>query len=168
VSRKSVRVLLVIALGCVLVLSLGCGKVAEKAAESATGVKVDKQGDKVTVTGKEGEIVAIEAGKLPEGMPEDFPIYEGEVKVGNKSESSDGTMFQVMIVTGDDAKTVADWYEEELKAKGWTIENRVDTSAGNQVMSAVSAKKGEDQATISAVEKSEDDKTGVSITLAVK
>lgn len=107
---------------CVLAFSLvGCQKIAEKATEKAiegaTGVKVDTDKESVTITGEDGSsITAGSDGELPDGFPEDVPVYEGEIVSSLMTEGN----YTVAIETKDDATTVWDWYGTELESAGWT------------------------------------------------
>jgi len=147
----------------------GCGLLIRKGVESATGVKVDENSGKVTVTGKDGGTATMQEGRLPEGLPSDFPVYEGTVKLGNKVQTADGASFQISIETPDGAKAVGDWYADKLKAAGWTIDARNDATANGKAMTTLSAKAGEKMQTmVIAGENSGDSGTTINVTLMVK
>jgi len=109
-------------LTCALAFTLvGCQSIAEKATEAAiedaTGVKVDQEGDSVTITGEDGSsITAGQGGELPEGFPEDAPVYDGDITTSLVTEDS----FTIGIETDDEWTKVWDWYTAELESEGWT------------------------------------------------
>lgn len=158
----------VLMLGAAVGMS-GCGMLIRKGVESATGVKVDEGSGKVTVTGKDGGTATMQEGKLPEGLPAGFPVYAGTVKLGNKVETPEGTSFQISLETPDDAKTVGDWYADELKGAGWTVEARNDADVDGKSITTLSAKSGEKMQTmIIAGEESGESVTTVNVTLMTK
>lgn len=129
--------------GCLLLLALavsGCGAIAEKATETAieqsTGVKIDKDGEQVTIEGEDGAVGAVgEDVKLPDDFPADVPVYEGEIKAVIAGENQ----WTVSLETPDDAQTVLDFYAEKLAADGWKKEMTANTPDGGMY----SASKGE-------------------------
>jgi hypothetical protein len=147
----------------------GCGMLVRKGVESATGVKVDEKSGAVTINGKNGGTATMQEGKLPDGLPTGFPVYAGTVKLGNKVQTAEGTSFQMSIETPDDAKTVGDWYSEQLKGAGWTIEARNDANANGKSIMTLSAKNGDKMQTmVIAGENSDNTATTVNVTLTVK
>lgn len=147
----------------------GCGLLIRKGIESATGVKVDQSSGKVTVTGKNGGTATMQEGKLPDGLPPNFPVYPGTVKLGNKVQTAQGTSFQIVIETADDAKTIGDWYETKLKEAGWSIESRNDVNTNGKAIATISAKSGDKmQAMIIAGDSADTSTNSVNITLSVK
>ena len=118
-GRWSFRAAIVAASLVALLAVSGCGLLVQKGVEAATGVKVDQGTGQVTVTGKNGQTATSQEGKIPDGLPADFPVYQGTVKLGNKVTTPQGTTFQIVIETADGAKTIGDWYENKLKAADW-------------------------------------------------
>ena len=139
---RSLKAIVVLALLALLVFSLmGCSFVAQKAVEGATGVKVDQNGNNVTVTGKNGTAsLSSKEGKLPDGMPSDVPAYAGTIKSSATLATEEGTNYTFEVATSDDAATVQSWYKDKLTSSGWTVTGTV-TSGSESAM--VSAKKGE-------------------------
>jgi hypothetical protein len=158
----------VLAIASVLATS-GCGMLIRKGVESATGVKVDEKSGSVTVNGKNGGTATMQEGKLPDGLPAGFPVYTGTVKLGNKVQTAEGTSFQMVIETPDDAKTVGDWYSEKLKGAGWTIDARNDANANGKSIVTLTAKSGDKMQTMVIVgENSDNTATAVNVSLTVK
>ena len=150
-SSTRVRTLVAVALVVVLAFALtGCQLIAQKAVEQATGVKVDKNGDSVTITGKNGETASVAKGKVPDGWPTDVPVYTGTVTMGNKMDTGGKTAFLVTLETPDAPKAVADWYEQQLTSQGWTKTDRNDANAGGKDVSILVAEKGTQRVAVSA------------------
>ena len=134
--KRGVAALLV----AMLVLALvGCAQIAQQATkaavENATGVKVDQNGQKVTVTDKNGQTSSIstDQNKLPDGLPSDVPAYSGTITAATKLDAPDtGTTYQFTVTTTDDAATVQSWYKDQLASKGWKITGTV--TSGDQAM----------------------------------
>jgi hypothetical protein len=150
-GRLSVRVLVVIALVAAMAVTVqGCQMIAQKAVEQATGVKVDKNGDQVTITGKDGTTASVGKGTVPDGWPTDVPVYAGTITMGNKMDANGKTAFLVTLETPDAPKAVADWYQEKLTGDGWTKTDRNDASAGGKEVSILVAEKGTQRVAVSA------------------
>lgn len=144
----SKRIRLAAALLALVLLALaltGCAAIARKATqtvvEKATGVKVDQ--NKVTVTGKNGQQATLSSqqGQLPQGLPADFPNYAGTPESSAKQDTPAGTTFSYSIVTPDAIAAVADFYKTKLTSAGWTVENVISGTQGDQVSSILSGKK---------------------------
>jgi hypothetical protein len=146
--KKSLTVLCVFAL-----LALGCGE--KTTVSTPTGdVKVTKKGDAITfeVKGKDEKTNVAIAGSdtgvaLPEKFPSDVPVMPGAiVKVAMTTGEGMSVQFSVKASQPDAVK----FYEENLKAKGWTIEATMN-SAGSSMMSA---KKGKRECVLNVVTES--------------
>jgi len=115
-----------------VVVSSGCSWIGKKAVEETTGVSVDKDNESVKVKTKEGE-AEIQAGenKLPDGFPEDFPIYEdAKITSSSKISTEQGTSFTVQLETDDDKSTVADYYKNALPDSGYKVQATAETPEG--------------------------------------
>lgn len=128
-----------IALLVVALLALtGCGMLAQKAAESATGVSVQKNGSQVTVNGPNGSAtVQTNESKLPDGLPDNVPTYSGTIKGSNAVTTPEGSTFTYTVVSADDAKTIVDWYAKNLADKGWTVDQTLNMPNGGVVSAKV-------------------------------
>ena len=168
-NRARVMSLVVVSAALVsLIVLSGCGFLAQKAVEGATGVKVDQGNGSVTVQGSNGGSATVQQGKIPDGFPADFAVYSGSIKMGNRVQSPDGTLYQVTIETADDPKTVADWYDEKLKTAGWTIDSRNDVNSNGKAASTIIAKKDKQQAMIIAGTQSDGNLTEVNVSIQSK
>ena len=168
-SRTTVRILMAVVLVVVLATAVqGCQFVAQKAIESATGVKVDQSGKGVTITGKNGATAEIGTNKVPDGWPTDIPVYAGTVTLGNKLDQNGKSAFMVTVETPDAPKTVADFYAEKLVAAGWKQTTRNDGSANGNDMSIIIFEKGDQRAAVSATSNASNGKTVVSINVVDK
>ncbi len=135
------KILALVLAGALLALT-GCGlaekaveKATEKAVEKATGVSVDSKGGSVTLKGKDGETLTIDAesgGKLPEGFP--FQLYPG-AKVNSSSRmTADGkASYVVEIGFKGEAAPVADFYEKAISEKGIEDMSRTESESNGTV-----------------------------------
>jgi len=151
------RIAIVLLMALVLSVALtGCQGVVESATkagiEKATGVSTD--GDSVTIK-KDGEEVTIsgtEEGKLPEGFPAEFPMFEPlTITSGVSADTGGMQQFTVTGKTASDFDEVQSFYATELEADGWTVEKTgaVSNGAGS---GAINATKGQDKADIMMVQ----------------
>jgi hypothetical protein len=132
-GRFGMLLIVVLALSLVFVLT-GCSSLTEtvtkKAVEKTTGVSVDKDNGKVKVKTKEGE-AEIEAGKnkLPDGFPENFPIYEGaKIASSTKMTIDQGTSYSVQLDVDDSVSKVGEYYKKALPDAGYTVEGTMETN----------------------------------------
>ena len=123
---KSVRVLVVLCLLVSMAGLVGCQSITDKVAEEtsekliegATGVDVEADDDEVTITSEDGSSMTVsESGELPDGWPEDVPVYEGNITSGMVSEGNR----TVSVESEDSALDVYEWSLEQIKAEGWTV-----------------------------------------------
>ncbi|MDO8964654.1 MAG: hypothetical protein Q7W30_09220 [Coriobacteriia bacterium] len=123
--RKHAVALFAVLTAVAIVFTLtGCDAIVQNAAKSAvegaTGVKVNQDGNGITVEGKDGEAITVGGDNaLPEGFPADIPVYEGTISASMKSPKG----FLVTIDAADPLATVADWYRTKLADEGWKIIN---------------------------------------------
>lgn len=159
---------------CILFVALlaivpmtGCQSAAEKATKGATGVEVDTDDNKVTVTGEDGEQVEIQSGdELPDEFPDDVPMYDdAKIMASNKYSAEGKTTFTVAYEVSADVKDVFDWYKEELQKDDWKIEGESLVTAQDQSTGAMGATKGERQANVAVTAGDDDSKTTVSVTV---
>jgi hypothetical protein len=95
--------------------------------EKMTGIKVEngKNGEKLSIINqKTGESVELGEGKIPANFPKDFPLYPGALPEGTAigSEQTTGKGFWLLLGSSDSLSKVTSYYDEQLEAKGWTIE----------------------------------------------
>jgi hypothetical protein len=133
VLSVAVAVLAVFALGgC----QMAAEKATEKAIEGATGVKVDKSGDEVTIEGKDGtKVTTSESGEAPAGFPSDVPIYPGKITASVVANNN----YTIGIETSDDVAKVLGFYSAAADKDGWSKVADTKVPDGG----VVSAKKGE-------------------------
>jgi hypothetical protein len=116
--------------------------IAQKAAEKATGVKVDQSTGKTTITGPNGQSATLstDSGKLPDGLPANIPVYAGPIQGSTAITTPEGKSYQFVVKTPDNISTVLDWYKTQLADKGWTVE--AAATMGGDKQGLVSAKNG--------------------------
>jgi hypothetical protein len=140
--KRMIAVAIVLALAATMLVLAGCdqiiGNAVKGAVEKQTGVKVDKNGNTISVQGKDGESVTIggtQEGKLSEGFPTEFPQYAGAtVKSSAKVTTGAGSMYTAEWKTTDPVSTVLTGYEEKLKAAGYTIVSSASSAEGGGVI----------------------------------
>ncbi len=132
---------LVPALGIVSLLGLTACNPAERLMENAIENETDGE---VNVDLSEGGLnIETEEGtfrtgnELPEGWPEDAPLYENATiqysASANEAPGNQGAM--VVLMTEDDAATVVEAYKTMLATNGWTVAGNMQGGA-NTFMSA--------------------------------
>ncbi|MBN1193010.1 MAG: hypothetical protein JXA36_04900 [Coriobacteriia bacterium] len=131
--------------GMVLALALGlvgCKSIQEKIGEeigeeivgAATDSDVEIDDEGVTIETEDGEVNVTggDSGELPDGFPEDFPIYDGARIESSSSLTADGaSTYYVNLISEDDFETVFPWYEAELPSAGWEITSNTQYSQDN-------------------------------------
>jgi hypothetical protein len=131
-------------------LALGCGK--EPTVSTPAGdVKVTTKGDATTfeMKSKDDKVNVTIAGSdkgvaLPDKFPSDIPVMPGAiVKVAMVTGEGMSVQFGVKSSQADAVK----FYEENFKAKGWTIEATMNTGAS----SMMSAKKDKRECVLNIV-----------------
>ncbi len=126
---------------------------------------VSEDGDSVEVTvhggaGEEVHLAADDQGvPLPADFPKDVPVYPGATITASTTVPEG---MNLVLNTADRASKVAAFYQQELKAKGWTIETTMNIPTGNMV----AARKG-DRTTTAMVGRN-DEATTVSLMIANK
>ncbi len=152
--KKSNKTLVIVAIVVVVLIILGTlGKIIQR-----------KISQKVTLKSNEGDFTFEEGGKLPEGFPQDFPVYPGAKLTSSWTAGGESSKGTSVVWESDDATSkVADFYKSELVAKGWKITanfNQEDTSTYSFEKNNVSGFFG--------VAKGEKGKTNISVTIGVK
>jgi hypothetical protein len=166
---RSVRLVVLFAVLSLVVFAVGCGRIAEKAAETAvegaTGVKVEDDGDSVTIETDEGTVeVGSGEGDLPEDFPDDVPVYDGAIDSHNKVSTPDGVMWSVVLSTSDNFDNVVSWYKAELSSTDWAQEALLESSAPEGATFVL--KKGEQANAAIGISVAEDSgKTEISLTV---
>ncbi len=129
---KAWAIVLVVALLFATVALGGCSVIAKKAVEGATGVKVDENGDSVTVKGTDGSESTISSGegKLAEDFPDSVPVYDGDIVDSTVIHTGDVSQWTASISTGDAVDDVKSFYAERLAAEGWKITLDMDAGTG--------------------------------------
>lgn len=131
---------------------------------SGKNVKVDNQGDKVTLTGEGGEVSFEAGGDLPESFPKDFPVYPGARLVNSFSaEGEEGDGVSVVWESGDSFDKVSDFYRKKLQEDGWKVESTFEQKDSF----TSSFKKGEVGGFI-GVTIGDEGKVTVSVTIGIK
>lgn len=138
----------------------------KKTIEERTGIKVEngKNGEKISITNqKTGELVELGEGKIPANFPKDFPLYPGAIPSGTAvgSDQATGKGFWLLLESSDSLSKVTAFYDEQLEAKGWTVEETSTMGDG----SAYQVKKEKLAGTVILSKGKNDEKATILITL---
>lgn len=166
--KKILVGIVVIALALALV---GCGAIEDKIGEEigeeivgvATNSDVEVSGDSVTIETEEGDVtIANDTGELPDGFPDDFPLYDDYTLDGASSISGGGTTtYYVNMLSEDEVKDIYEWYKAEFAGDGWEISGDVIYSDSSSSSGMLTAKKGKMEATVSMTSDTEGTTFGV-------
>ena len=75
------------------------------------------------------------AVELPEGFPEDFPIYEkATITAARRIDAAQGNIYAIGMETTDSADTVQTFYEARLAEAPWEVSNVVEITEENTVV----------------------------------
>ncbi len=134
-------VVLAVALIAAALVAGGCGTIAKKAVEGATGVKVDEDGGTVTIKGDDGSesTISTDEGKLADDFPDSVPVYDGTISDSTSFSSGGVSQWTAAISTPDSVDDVKAFYVQRLEAEGWTITFDMDSSSGSDRTVAYSA-----------------------------
>jgi hypothetical protein len=165
--KRSLVGIVVLAILCTL---SGCADVAEEAAERAiegeiggnggqADVEIGDESFSIQVKGKGGDSsLNIGAGaKIPDGFPDDVPIYENMTILMAQSQTQKET-FVVHANSTDSMLTVAGSYQQQAEKNGWEEES--DITQGGKVK-VLTYKKGDRSLQITLV--AEDEGTQVNL-----
>jgi hypothetical protein len=130
----------------------GCGAIAKKAVETATGVSVDNSGDSTTIKGSDGTEITTNnnEGKLADGFPANIPVYKGTIVDSGSLTVNGASTWTASIETADSVDDIKAFYKDGLAAEGWTVTSEIDqndTSGGRLV--AYQAENGNSTLTVS-------------------
>jgi hypothetical protein len=109
--------------------------VIEKAIEGESGgnVEIDlSEGEEgeIRISSEDSEITLGTGAELPEGFPEDVPIYgDMEITTSFTSSEDDKNIYSITAVSPKSVEEIFDWYINELS--GWSIENEYKLDADN-------------------------------------
>lgn len=135
-----------LALGAISLFGLGCNPLASlerKAAEkTAEGILGQASGGKVSVDANSGQyafkdnktgasVVVGENVSLPSDFPKDIPQYPGTKILTASTDPNQGGA-AVTFQSTDDVTKATKWYEDTLKAGGWTQSSSF-TAGGSEI-----------------------------------
>jgi len=168
--RKTATILILVLLLTAAAGLVGCQNAVESATkagiEKATGVSTDGNSVTIKKDGEELTIAGTEDGKLPEGFPADFPMFDPmTITSGVSAEANGAQQYTVTGKTDSSFEEVQSFYVTELEADGWKVEKSgmVNNGAGS---GAINAEKGESKADVMMVQTSE--KSGVELVISVR
>lgn len=161
-------VVLAIALVFAAVAVGGCGTIAKKAVEGATGVKVDNNGDSVTIKGDDGSESTISTadGKLADDFPDPVPVYDGDITDSTVFSNGGVSQWTANLTTSDSIDDVKAFYEQRLEAEGWKVTFNMDSGTGSDRTAAYGAEL--DDLTLTVTIDDSDGKTDIALLVGTK
>jgi hypothetical protein len=122
---------------CAATLLLACGGDEETVEIEGGELTFEAEGEGVRISGEKEGVGAIsgqfgENAEIPNGFPEDVPIYPGADVIGGMAAGGGG---MVTLQTGDDPEKVAAFYRENLVKEGWSLATEMDLG-GQRVLAA--------------------------------
>lgn len=126
-------------------------------------VTVNQSGDGVEVTTKDGSYKTFgdQGGALPEGFPDDIPVFAGAKILTAMAEDQ---TFSIQATVPAPLDAVHTFYQTELKAKGWN-EINVMSQAGADPMHMLNYKKDKRDVMV-VISKNDDKNSHLTITTA--
>jgi len=118
----------IILLLCAATLVLACGGDEETVEIEGGELTFEAEGDGVRISGEKEGVGAIsgrfgENAEIPDGFPEDVPIYPGADVIGGMVAGGGG---MVTLQSGDDLGKVTAFYRENLVKEGWNLASEMD------------------------------------------
>ncbi len=162
---RAVAIIAVLLVSTTLAACDQSGKAVKTDKATERKVKASREGDKIKITGEQGEIVIDpDGGELPEHWPEDFPTFP-KAKITNTVEGAGAAnMIMVVFETGKAVQDVKDFYKEELPKSGWEITNEVEAGEAFILAAAKDAR----AASVSISKNTAPDTTIISINVAAR
>jgi len=129
-------------------------------------VKATREGEKIKITGEQGEIVIDPDGaELPEHWPDDVPVFPKTKITSSVEGAGDANMIMVVFETNKLISEAKDFYKAELPEKGWKITSEIET--GKEI-SILTASKDNRIASVSITKNGDSDKTIISVNLGAR
>jgi hypothetical protein len=122
--------------------------------------------ESVTVTTDDGQAtISGGEGKLAEGFPEEFPVYDADIDSSAVINVNGQAQYTALLVTSDSVDDVYNWYKSQLPSEGWTIVNDAQISTGDGATSMLSAERDGTTANMGVTQT--DRGTEIAVTLVV-
>ncbi|MCL4554345.1 MAG: hypothetical protein M1617_01460 [Actinobacteria bacterium] len=136
-SKHAIKLAVTIIAGVLLIFGLsGCQMATEVAEQEAERAIED-------VTGGQVELDA-PAGQLPEGFPEDVPVYDpATIELSSSMTQEGATVFLVTLLTDDPLQDVIDWHTAEWETRGWTVDYEMTQGSGDAMTASFTVSKGQ-------------------------
>lgn len=152
-----------------LALLTACGqnpaeKMMENAIEKETGgqANVDIANGTMKVQTSEGSF-EVGGNTLPKDWPSDAPAYPGaSIQYSASGMQDSGAGQGVMLTTKDSLQTVVDFYTEQMKKNGWTIEGSMNAGTTSTIAGS------KDDRVFTVVASNVDGTTNITLALGTK
>lgn len=136
-SKHAIKLLVTIVAGVLLIFGLSGCQMATEIAEQEAERAIEE------VTGGQIELDA-PAGELPQGFPEDVPIYDpATIDMASAMEQAGANVFLVTLLTDDPLQDVIDWHTAEWETRGWTVDYEMTQGSGDAMTASFTVSKGQ-------------------------
>jgi hypothetical protein len=141
-SPDRVRVSLALCLSLLLLTACGSEKTESPLEASPQSAGSENQGGTIATQQPEFDTSMVQTAVLPEGFPASFPIPDGAQLTSNVSlpGEDDFRVFFALVMPIEDALA---YYQSELPANGWMIEEQTETGRGTEMKLISSEYEGE-------------------------
>ena len=97
-------------------------------------VKIEENGESTTIKSEDQEISFSVTGTLPEGFPQDFPLYPEATISSSFTAKGEGTNGTSIVLGSQDAiEKVIEFYKSELPQKGWKIVSNFEQQGSSTI-----------------------------------
>lgn len=171
-NKKILIIILAVVLGLGLLSLVGSWVAAKavgfglkKALEAGTGITFDENDGVVSLNGRNGEqvrftnegfafsdnqgnttTVRAEEGKLPPDFTTEFPIHASmTAQGGSVTQAPKGSLHMGTWTSSASVETLTAWYQIELAARGWTIQQTAGGTADAGALMTFSRGRGKDE-----------------------
>ena len=97
-------------------------------------VKVEKNVENTSIKSEDEEISVSQAGTLPEGFPQNFPLYpEAKIISSFTAQGKETNGISVVLGSQDSTEKVIEFYKSELPNKGWKIVSNFDQQGSSTI-----------------------------------
>jgi hypothetical protein len=108
------------------------------------------------------------AVELPEGFPEDFPIYEkATITAARRINAAQGNIYAIGMESTDSADTVRSFYEARLAEAPWEVSNVVEIAEENTVVVEFARRDGGGEAGTLAIQEEQTDGHRTIVTISL-
>ena len=124
--------IMLFALACGVLLLGACGGEQKTDAEQHAAGDDAMETAQTPKASKDAAMRDAAAVELPDGFPEDIPLYSGAELV--RTASTPGGIIMVKLTSGDKVAAIAKFYQDALAKSGWKERPGMDNPAGGRIL----------------------------------